>query len=78
MAATSHESRGTHGSGRPRRKAAIVTGAIGAGTAVRAALDQCVKLAKLFELVVDFDPRGGDWQDLDDAAAGSSQAALTR
>jgi hypothetical protein len=31
-------------------------------TPVRAALDQRVKLAKLFEMVVDFDPRGGDWQ----------------
>ena len=72
MAATSHESRGTHGSGRLRRTATIVTGAIGGATAVRAALDQRVKLAKLFEMVVDFDPRGGDWQDADDAAAGSS------
>ena len=62
MAATSHESRGTRGSGRLRGKAAIVTGAIGRATAVRAALDRCAKLAKLFEMVVDFDPRGGDWQ----------------
>jgi hypothetical protein len=31
-------------------------------TPAGAALDQRVKLAKLFEMVVDFDPPGADWQ----------------